>query len=505
MPKALWFKLAFILILLLGLVIRLLPIRNNNFYFTMDQGNDAVHVREILVRHQILLRGTETGIKDFYHGPLWYYFIAPGYALTGGHPFGAVFMLIILNLATVAFLMYKIAQKVNPATAILVGTSLQFFWWFYDASRYGFNPFPLVALSILLILFLIDFKAYPPAAVPVGLAFHTETAAAVAFAIFYFLAGTIGVFSKRLMAKTFFLGILILALFFIPRLILEIQTGFQETKVIKREFKEPSGVFHQTSYRLIVSKFQEVITERITPQSTGVGIIVLAIVMTLFTTTKPKNRFTGHFVYLSLALTLISALWFGATSGWQVWHTVYIRPLLFIAVLLMLASIIREGSHLTKRLGLVLLVVVLVPQFLFFARRYSQFAKPTDDPSLLTNELAAVDWVYGESQNQGFYVYSYLPSVEDYPYQYLFWWRGTQKYGYVPCEYSTVPSVPDLFVPGQKYYQTPQRQCANWRFLIVEPDARWDLQNAWLDQVREGAILLKEANFGKIRVEKRQL
>lgn len=497
MPKAIWFKLVSIIILLVGLIIRLIPTQNNNFYFTMDQGNDAVAVREILHRGQILLRGPETGIKGFHHGPLWYYFIAPGYALTDGHPFGAVLMLIILNLATVAFLMYKIAQKVNPATAILVGASLQFFWWFYDASRYGFNPFPLVALSILLILFLIDFKTYPPAAVPVGLAFHTETAAAVAFAIFYFSSGVLGIFQKRLKAKTFFLGASILCLFFIPKLISEIQTGFQETKVIAREFKEPSGVFHQTRYRLI--------TKRITPQSTAVGIIVLAIVMTLFTTTKPKNRLTSHFVYLSLALTAISALWFGATTGWQVWHTVYIRPLLFIAVLLMLANIIKAGTKLTKRLTLLLLFAILVSQFLFFALRWHQFAKPTDDPSLLTNELAAVDWVYGESESLGFYVYSYLPSVEDYPYQYLFWWRGTQKYGYVPCEYSTAPGVPDLFVPGQKYYQTPQKTCINLRFLIIEPDTRSNLQKTWLDQTREGTILLKEANFGKIRVEKRQL
>lgn len=467
----------------------------------MDQGNDAVAVREILARHQLLLAGPETGIAGFHHGPLWYYFIGIGYLATGGHPFGAVLMLIILNLATVAYLMTKIAQKANPATAILVGIALQFFWWFYDASRYGFNPFPLVSLSILLILLLSDFLEgkkgyfYHLAAVPVGLAYHCESAAAVAFTIFYFLVGALAVLKKQLKLRVFFLSFLILAIFFIPTLISEIQTGFAQTQVIKREFQKPSGVFSQTRYTIISQ----------TLQNTAVEIAVFSLVLVIFLKNRDKNRLTKHFVYLSLALTLISLIWFAASQGWRVWHTVYVRPILFIAALLMLIHLAKSHAHIVKTLAVFLLAIVLISQILFFKERYLEFAKPSSDPSLLTNELKAVDWIYGESANLGFYVYSYLPSVEDYPYQYLFWWRGTNKYGYVPCEYSTVPNVPDFFVPGVKYYQNPKRECTNLRFLIIEPDQRQNLQDLWLAQVRKNTLLLKEATFGKILVEKRQI
>lgn len=512
------FKILAVTILAVGLVIRLVPARSNNFYFTMDQGNDAVHVREIIYRGQILLRGPETGISGLYHGPLWYYFIAGGYLIFGGHPFGAVFMLIILNLATTALLMYKIAQKVNSKVAILVGASLQFFWWFYDSSRYGFNPFPLVSLSIILILLLADFfegkkykiqklniNPYNLAAIPVGLAYHSETAAALPLTIFYFLVGTIAFAKKRLTLAAFLVSLAIFPLFFIPKIISEVKTGFHQTKVIRRELREPAGVFSQTRYQFVSARFKEIITRRITPQSTEVGVFMLVLVLVLFLATPAKNRATLHFVYLSLALTGVSWIWFGSNKGWQVWHTVYVRPLLFISILLMLANLAKSAALPVKRIAVILLAIVLISQFLFFKDRYLEFAKPGADPSLLTNELAAVDWVYRESEAKGFYVYSYLPSVEDYPYQYLFWWRGTQKYGYVPCEYSTAPGIPDLFVPGLKYYQSPQKPCANLRFLIIEPDTRSNLQKTWLDQTQKDTVFLEEANFGKIRVEKRQI
>src|SRR5690348_6775980 len=97
-----------ILIVCVSLLTHLLPAFTNSFYFTMDQGRDAVYVREILTRGKILLQGPETSTPGVYHGPLWNYFIAIGYGIFGGHPFGAVFMLIALQI--VAFLAIHIKK-----------------------------------------------------------------------------------------------------------------------------------------------------------------------------------------------------------------------------------------------------------------------------------------------------------------------------------------------------------------------------------------------------------
>lgn len=503
------YPLLFAAILILALAIRLIPLSNNNFYFTMDQGNDAVHVREILARGQIFLDGPETGIKGFYHGPLWYYFISIGYAATGGHPIGAVLMLILLNVAATAIIITKVAKEVNKTAALLIGTSLQFFWWFYDASRFAFNPFPLVALAIFLIFLLCDFlkgrpKSFVLAAIPVALSFHTESAAGVAFLIFYLSLATHEAIKRKLKPSILIVGLLVFSSFQIPKLLSETKSGFSQTNVIIREIQNPSGVFAQTRLQSLPDKFKEIIATGVIPQNEIAGIIVLAITLLLFLKTPKINQFTKIFFNLAALLTVISFIWFSTNRGWQVWHSVYIQPLAYISILLILAAIINSGSMLQKRAAFLILIATLLSQLFFFKDPYSQFLRPANDPSLLANELAAVDWVYQESQDQGFYVYSYLPSVEDYPYQYLFWWRGTQKYGYLPCEYSTAPGIPDFFVPGQKYYQTPKKPCTNLRFLIIEPDSRKDLQNVWLNQVQEGTIL-KETNFGSIRVEKRQL
>jgi len=123
----------------------------------MDQANDAIHVREILVDHKLLLRGPETSIFGIYAGPLWYYFIAVGYALFGGHPFGGVFMLIILNVFTLFIIIRRISKEISPMTGIVTGAFLQVSWWFYDLSRYSFNPFPNFFLSVVGIFWLTDF------------------------------------------------------------------------------------------------------------------------------------------------------------------------------------------------------------------------------------------------------------------------------------------------------------------------------------------------------------
>jgi len=477
----------------------------------MDQGNDAVHVREILDRKQILLRGPETGIKGVYHGALWYYYIAIGYLIFDGHPFGSVFMLILLNLALTAIITIKVASRVSKIAAIIVGSSLQFYWWFYDTSRYGFNPFPLAFLSVILIFLLVDFienkevrilgKKINPfvlASIPIGLAFHCESAAAVGFTIFYFLLGLWSLFKKKLNLKLIFSAIFLISLFFIPRLISEIKSDFSQSKVLRRELSEPKGVFSETRFLLISRKFSTLIARRITPQSTEVGIAILVFTLLLFIRTPNKHSFIKNFTYFSLFLIIISWIWFGSNKGWQIWHTVYFRPLLFMSVILMLLNI-------RSKLAYSILVVILISQIIFFKTSYLENFYPSSDASILKNEIDAVDWVYRSSDSKGFHVYSYLPSVYDYPYQYLFWWHGRKEYGYVPCEYSTYPKTPDLFIPGLKHYQEPKRECTNLRFLIIEPDKNQFLRDKWLEQTRSGTRLVESKDIGSIKIEKREI
>lgn len=161
------------LILLISLGLRIWPLLSNSFYFTVDQGRDAVYVREILQHGTIFTKGPEATIRGIFTGPGWYYWLAPGYFLAGGQPVGGIISLIIINLVVLGAVMRMKGLK--------VGLMLACFWPFYEASRYAFNPFLLVSLAIILGLALEQRKLWI-GLLMVFLAYNTQLFGAAVFA-----------------------------------------------------------------------------------------------------------------------------------------------------------------------------------------------------------------------------------------------------------------------------------------------------------------------------------
>ncbi len=505
MHKRLFF-LGFFAILIFTLLLRIIPAINNNFLFTMDQANDAVNVREILTRHIIPLHGPMTSIEGFFNGPIWYWFLSVGYAATDGHPFGGLFLLMLFNTAIVGYTMWIVKKYVSPRQALCIGASFIFFWPLYDASRYAFNPFPLVGFARLLIFFLVEAlcgneRMFILAALPVGLAAHTEIASFFPLALLYGGTGLGMVLKHYLKPRYFVISIAFVLLLFLPYGISELQTNFSQMHSIYKHAQSSRSFFSGTQFTTISWVTLNLIAEGIIPKQPVLSALLffplVGFVLWKGPKAKRRERFLYFFTVLSVVLFFLTWLWFSVNTGWHGWHTVYIPPLIFLLTLLILFS-------LRKIFTIPLLVLILVAQFSTFAQQYSIFFRSSDDPSLLVNELGVIDWVYQESGGQGFYVYAYLPSVYDYPYQYLFWWYGRKQYGFVPCEYSTYPGTPDLFVPGVKYYQEPKKPCGLYRFLIIEPDSNTGLQNEWLEGVRAKTTLVKETHIGKIMLEKRK-
>ena len=127
----------------------------------------------------------------------------------------------------------------------------------------------------------------------------------------------------------------------------------------------------------------------------------------------------------------------------------------------------------------------------------------SDDPSNLRNELNAIDFAYQHAQGKNFKAYAYLPSVIDYPYQYLFWWYGLKKYGYTPADYAYLPNKP-AYISNKDAFNFPLVNGDNSGlvFLIKEPD-RIKMRGAW-----EGELLQFEKisidTLGPLEVETRQ-
>lgn len=498
------FTIGFFLILVVAVVTRFYLPWGNNFYFTMDQGNDAVHVREIINRGQLLLLGPVTGIEGLYAGPLWYYFIGLGYWLFGGNPFGAVFMLILLNTLLLGVLMVVVAKLVSRSVGLLVGFLFLFYWPFFDTSRYGFNPFPLLALSFVLVILFASVlegkkKSFILAALPVGLAFNTEVAFTMAMLLFYFLMALFFLIRKKIAFSTLVYSFLLLGLFFIPHLISEFQTDFSQTQTFLKAFNDETSVFGQRKPLFISQKFLEMASEAAIPQNKFVSLIFIICLLVFFFLNYKKisPEWVKTVVVLVLSFWFVAWVWFALTTGWQIWHTVALSSLLYFALILMMVNLPKIPS-------LFLIGIVTFSQSLVFGNNYNHFLKLEDDPSLLKNELAAIDWVYRKAEDKGFSVYTYLPSVYDYPSQYLIWWQGINRYGYLPCEYSSFPGAPSLFVPGKKYYQGPSKTCGAQIFLIVEPDKNEINRNVWVAEAQKGSFSVERTTLpGNLVVEKR--
>ena len=152
-----------------------------------------------------------------------------------------------------------------------------------------------------------------------------------------------------------------------------------------------------------------------------------------------------------------------------------------------------------------LLIILLLSQAQFFWIRYKDYLTLGDDPATLQNSLSSLDWVYQNSPNQGFYSYTYEPTVYDTVTQYLYYWYGRKKYGYVPCEYSSYPQSPDIFVPGWEHYQSPKKPCQKVQFLIIYPDENKYLEKKWHEEISRNTHLLEKSQSGRIKLEKRTL
>lgn len=504
-------KVFFILlgtIILIALLERIIPSLGNNFYFTVDQGNDAVYVREILERDQVFLKGPETDISGLHAGPLWYYFIAIGYKLFNGNPFGALFMLIVLNVVTIGVIVLIVAKHVSRLWGVLIGVSLLLFWPFFDASRYAFNPFVLIPISFATIILLVNFlsgnkRSFLLAAIPIGLGFHAEIAGSAALLLFYIAIGIWALFKKRISLTTLMAGGSIIAIFFIPHAISELKSGFAQTYSLLREFKVSEGAFSSHSIPGISGYVFAQITKSVFYQNQIIGLALFLLASYLFWTKlkgKEKvNALVTRFSLFTAVLTLVTFLFFSSNSGWRDWQTVYLQPLIFVSLLLLL-------SQIKWKISFILLAIIISSQGITFTQRYSELFSKSEDQSILANQLATIDWIYEQSNGKGFNVYSYVPPAIDYPYQYLFWWRGLAKYKYVPCDYSSYPGAPKPFyIPGSMYYEDPKKECTNLRFLIIEPSKDHQTREQWIKGTSENTQFIEEKGIGKINIEKRLL
>lgn len=469
---------------------------NGNFLFNMDSGRDMVDVREMVVEGKPRLTGPTSAIEGLFNGPAWYYLLAVPFVISSGNPYASIIMEIILW-AIGGFFLLKLAKGFGKLPMIAVGSVWVASNYVVLTNLYAFNPNPVLLLTPLFIYLL---KRY------------IETGRLLFSASCFFLAGlffnfemNFGIFTpviilaaivlsgnkQFLKTKNFFVGLSFFILTLLPQIFFD----------IRHEFIMSKSVFYylatsqDTSQISNSQKFYDVLSATFM----NVGWLTLALIV-LFFIILFKTLKTG-FWKKELVVLICLLFIFVPFLGYVIipttvnpWHLGAVSA----ASILMVAYVVKRLNNFANIAFLVITFYAVLNITNFFR---NDFGKPSSDPSSFKNEIAAIDYVYQKAEGKNFKVYAYLPSVYDYPYQYLFWWYGLKKYGFVPGEYAYSPNKPQ-YISNKEKFEGRKDNFSGLVFLIKEPD-RIGLRQAWENDFKNMKFISKET-AGPLEIEIRR-
>lgn len=502
-----------IFLLIIGFVYRLILTSDGNFLFNMDNARDMVDVREMVVLGKPRLIGHTAAIEGVFYGPFWYYLSGVPFFITNGDPYGSILLLIFFWVVG-GFFALKLASRYGILSVILVGSLWVASNVVVLATVYGFNPNPAMLLTPLFVFLLDKYLTTKKSLYSIlsfgfaGMFFSFEIMFAVLVPFIILLSIILTKNYKLFKTKSFLFGVVAFGLIVSPYLLFELKHNlFMTNSLINYLTNVKAGGEHVIinpvqRFQYITKLFYEMLLPTFMNfKFFTVGILVLAAPVLVFLLRKKQlfkdNVATILFLYIFVTLIGFSLIPTIINS----WHWVGV-----VAASIMLTGFIVSSAMKLTLVGKVAAIIVFLSGVSFSIMNVSDyFINPKQesmDPSLYKNELKAVDYVYQKSEGKNFKVYSYMPSVIDYPYQYLFWWWGLKKYGYVPEDYAYEPNKPPYISQKERLPTGKKPESSGLIFLIKEPD-RIGYRGDWEDHFKQHKLISSEM-VGPLVVEIRQ-
>ena len=251
-----------LIILLAGILFRLALTGNGNFLFNIDSARDFVDVREMVELGKLRLTGPTTAIDGLYSGPFWYYFLAIGYILSGGDPYSAILLQIVLW-AIGGFFLLKLVGRWSSFLVIPIG----FLWVASNnivlANLYAFNPTPVMLLTPLFIYLLVEYLEKGKGIYAIltwflaGLFFNFEMNFGVFTPIIILASVILTKNAKLLKQKWFWISGAFFVFSLLPQAIFDLRHQFLMSKAILRHLSENSspGFNLSARFQVIASSF----------------------------------------------------------------------------------------------------------------------------------------------------------------------------------------------------------------------------------------------------------
>jgi len=486
----------FVVILLVSGYIRFAQVKNFNSALTYDQSRDLLDIRVLAGFHDFQISGPTTSITGLNLGPYYYFFNLPAFWLGRGNPQYLVGWNILFFLIT-SIVIFRFFYKKNFFLGFFISIFFLLAPQLFSITRYFWNANAVVYFIVFYFLGFwnyLDKKNNKSAliwGITSGLVIQFEAAfgsVCVAYSILLILLS-----KNKDIIKNFLFGLLP---WFLPQLAFEIKHKFRMTKLFLGIFngsnpilgdKVPFDQVLNLHINKIISYFEG---QFMLPYGVGLIFIVLAFGLIFF---NKKYRYYGKYYlgFLGFSIFFYTLIYHHELKSWylegiRVWYCFVIGM-----------AIVCVTKY--KKIFFELLTFFLIINFYKTIADQSVYIKNrdnSDDPKNTANLIKNIDWVYKEMKNEGFRAYNYVPEVYDYPHQYLYWWYGNKKYGYMPeiISYS-LEKVPEYIRLQDIFYKNNKKGDDKLAIIYETKSTYLD----WLNQFKDYCTIKKwETNWRTI-------
>lgn len=474
------------LLILIGILLRIVPIWGNNFPFAYDNAKDSLSIMDMWVTKSPTLLGPVSSLEGLYQGPFWYYLALPLNVVMQFHPLANVLM--VLGFTSLAIiLMYKLWGKLAALLFVIssgIIATQQTAWTPY------ITMFPAM-IALIPLKKVVEKKQlgtldYALFVLSVGLMLHTEIAFAVVFAI---ILGVILVRQKLFPSwKQILISSLVLIACIVPHAAFEIKHEFMQTKSVIRfvtHFREESAKVSDAGnpiqkFVLVTTSISNSFTQAIVPGIFSLpdtlSIIITAVFLILVCRLKKQTAF--------LRIVLFPMI----TTAFLVYLILPSKPFYFVSLMpfwIISASILINQMKSNPRSLLVLaLVIGALGSLVSNIGNYKSLTQTNF--ILLSSRMKAVDEAYSLANGQAFASYQYVPEVYDFTYQQIYQFTALNKDRDLPSEISYQPGV-SAYNPWLKRTSSS----TDIQVLIVEKDERPQFFPVWWESMTKDREILE--------------
>lgn len=491
--------------------LRIYLVTRDSAPFAYDMGRDLLWSKDISFYGIPTLIGPAASIWGIYFPPFWFYFLSVPLRIAGGYPLSAVFATSLAIVATgaLSYLLFK--RELSKFYALALAAVLLFSSTLINISTFVFHANMLPILTLGFIYFsqkAVTKNAYAavPAVFLVGLMYSADPAPAVVMtfvvvAVFlYFRLYKLENFKKLLAAS--------LAAYTIPlspNILFEIRNNFPQTQALLAYFRgENSSLSGQLPFleRLAnrVDVYLDFFKASFAPETPVAGFLLVIVAFGIYRFFKNhrKNTDLAHLLKINLLIVIVSFLvmTFIFTVEIKNWY-LYGLTIPFAFLIIFALAIFKR-----KTVFAILIIYLLANLLPFFQNKRAQNAK--SDPATLSNQMAAINYIYGDKRSGDFAVYIFTPSIYDHHWQYLFWWQGAKIGKGLPADFAYLPDQPD-YVRNKNIY-APNPQKSNLVYLVIENSVENEFytKSQWLKNFQDFKLISQKDIKGAITVQKRQ-